>query len=512
MSEVAAPNRRGQTPPLARNTAWNLAGLTLPLIAAGIAMPALVERFGPGRFGILSLVWMVQSFAGELGFGRATTRFVALVREQGARSRLAHIVWTTATLQLAISLCAALGLLAASGPLVRALHVQPELLPDARAAVLAIAALLPLTLVGSAFRGLLEAEQRFDFVNLVRLPSTLAVLLLPLLAVVLGGGIPAALWLMVAGRAASLVAYMALALRQVPAIAHPAFGGEDGWAMVAFGSWATVSTLVSPALAQLERWFLGALTGVAALGYYTPAYELGTRLAVVPSAFVATLFPALTGLVGLGDAAALARLASRAGRIVLALFGPIVLLTVLGAGDLLRIWLGADFSARSALALQILMVGVLVNALAQVPYAVLQSVGRADITAKLHLAELPVHALLAYLLVRRWGIPGAAAAWTVRAALDALLLFALAGLVSPMRWRALTAERVPQIVAGLLGCGTVAALLIGAERDLSLRLAAVALSLGAALVLLWRLALTPAERGRVAAYAHGMRVRVAQWK
>ncbi len=504
---VASGGAQGRV--LARNTAWNLAGLTLPLLAAAAAMPALVARLGPGRFGLLSLVWMLQSFAGDLGFGRATTRFAALVRD-GARGRLGRIVWTTVALQLVIGACAALALLAAAGPLVRLLRVEPALAGDARAAVLGVAALLPLTLVSSAWRGLLEAEQRFDMVNLVRVPSTAAMFLLPLLAIVLGAGLPVAVWAIVAGRGAGLLAYAALALRQVPALARPAFGGEDAAAVLAFGSWATVSTVVSPALAQLERWFLGGLAGAAALGYYTPAFEVGTRLADVPAAFTLTLFPAITALVGAGDAAGAVRLAARGARVVLALFGPVILVGAVGAADLLRVWLGAEFAARSTVALQVLLVGVLVNALAQIPFAVLQSLGRADITAKIHLAELPVYALAAYLLVRRWGIPGAAAAWTARATVDAALLFVSAGVLSPLRWRALRAERVPQLMAFLLCFGALAAALTGSQHGAGARLLAAALSLGAAVALLWRFGLAPAERGRLAEYAQLVRPRTAE--
>ncbi len=510
MSSAGATTARSQAAPLARNTAWNLAGMILPVAAAAVAMPELVRRFGADRFGILSLVWMVQGFASELGFGRATTRFVALLRGRGERARLPHVVWTTVALQLAIGLLGALALLTAAGPIVRALHVQPALLGDARAAVRAMAVLLPVTLVSSAFRGLLEAEQRFDYVNVVRLPSTAAMFLLPLAAVLLGAGLSTTIWLIVVARAAGLAAYAGLAVRQAPAIARPQLRGEDAAAIVAFGGWVTVSTLVSPALAQIERWLLGALVGMAALGYYTPAVEVGTRLAVVPAAFIATLFPALTGLVGEGDPAALAPLASRAGRIVLALFGPVVLAAALGAGDLLRLWLGSDFAARSTLALQLLLVGVLINALAQVPFAVLQSLGRADVTAKVHLAELPLQVPLAYLLVSRWGIPGAAAAWSARATIDALLLFLLAGRLSPLSWRALRAERVPQLMLVLLGLGAAGAAFVGTQSGLTVRLGVVTLSLAGALVLLWHFALAPAERGRVVAYATLLRRGAAQ--
>src|SRR5690606_37764211 len=55
--------------------------------------------------------------------------------------------------------------------------------------------------------------------------------------------------------------------------------------------------------------------------------------------------------------------------------------------------------------------------------ALLQAHGRADITAKLHLIELPLFATCLVLAVGYFGLMGAALAWVARVALDALLLY-----------------------------------------------------------------------------------------
>jgi hypothetical protein len=73
-----------------------------------------------------------------------------------------------------------------------------------------------------------------------------------------------------------------------------------------------------------------------------------------------------------------------------------------------------------------ILLGVLANGFAHVPYALLQSAGRADITGKLHVMELPIYAAMLITLAAAYGILGAAIAWTVRAGFDALLLHALA--------------------------------------------------------------------------------------
>jgi O-antigen/teichoic acid export membrane protein len=69
-----------------------------------------------------------------------------------------------------------------------------------------------------------------------------------------------------------------------------------------------------------------------------------------------------------------------------------------------------------------LVVGVFLNSLAQVPFSLIQGVGRPDLTAKLHVAEMPFYLLVLWLLISKYGIVGVAMAWTLRVGLDAAAL------------------------------------------------------------------------------------------
>jgi O-antigen/teichoic acid export membrane protein len=104
---------------------------------------------------------------------------------------------------------------------------------------------------------------------------------------------------------------------------------------------------------------------------------------------------------------------------------PAVALTVGLARSGLTIWLGADFAEHSFRVLQWLAVGVLINSLAAIPFALVQGAGRPDLTAKLHLIELPGYLLTLWWLIGARGVEGAAIAWTARMGVDALVLFGM---------------------------------------------------------------------------------------
>jgi O-antigen/teichoic acid export membrane protein len=105
---------------------------------------------------------------------------------------------------------------------------------------------------------------------------------------------------------------------------------------------------------------------------------------------------------------------------------PFLLVIIVFAREGLTVWVGEEFALHSTVVLQLLAIGVFFNSLATIPFALAQGAGRPDITGKLHLIELPAYALLLLVLVYTRGIEGAAIAWTVRMAADALALFVLA--------------------------------------------------------------------------------------
>jgi O-antigen/teichoic acid export membrane protein len=101
------------------------------------------------------------------------------------------------------------------------------------------------------------------------------------------------------------------------------------------------------------------------------------------------------------------------------------MLIVLFAEEGLRIWLGAGFAVESTTVAKWLALGVFANSLAQVPFTLIQGAGRPDLTAKLHLAQLPPYLVGLWWFTIRYGIDGVGMMWTLRAVLDAALLFAL---------------------------------------------------------------------------------------
>jgi O-antigen/teichoic acid export membrane protein len=111
--------------------------------------------------------------------------------------------------------------------------------------------------------------------------------------------------------------------------------------------------------------------------------------------------------------------------------------------------MGPDFAAHSTHVLQVLLVGIVANCAAQVPYALIQATGRADLTAKVHLIEIPAYVCLGYFMIKKFGIEGAAIVWSLRLVLESGVLLAIARRYLSVSLTDARHQSIPQIILTL---------------------------------------------------------------
>ena len=359
---------------------------------------------------------------------------------------------------------------------------------------------LPVVLLLSGLRGILEGAQRFDLSNAMRMLSSAASVAIPAIGAVAGASLPSIMWWILISRSIVCVLYLVAIRRALPTLRWRLPGRwTRSRELLSFGGWVLVSNVVSPVLVYFDRFALGSIVGVAAVGFYTAPYEGVTRLLLVAVSLAGSLLPALTSLETRGDRSRSAELVSSSGRTLMVVMAPPLALIFAFAPRLLQVWLGPAYAAQSSLALQILTVGVFLNALAQVPFVTLYAFNRPDLPAKFHLVELAIHIPLTILLVRNFGITGAAAAWTGRVGLDVCLLLAASARCTGVSVAAVAGGRIARIGAAVLGL--VAVLMIAAVLLDSMPVLAAVMTIASVagfLLLSWWWILLGAEREAIA--------------
>lgn len=474
---------------LTRNWGLNLTGQILPLAVAVAAMPYVIHGLGAERFGILSIAWTLLGFCGflDLGLGRATTKFVAECLGRGEIEKLSAIVWTSLWTQVIVGIAGAL-LAAWFIPVLvdHWLKISAALGGEAKVSFFVLAAALPVVIGGNAFRGVLEAAQHFHVVNYVKIPANACIYLLPALALPLGLGLPGIVLLLALARVGTMIAYLAACLRFFPGIRRNV---DFEWhllrPLLVYGGWVTVSNVVSPLLVYMDRFFIGTVVSVAAVGYYAAPYEVVTRAWVLPASLANTIFPAFSSLEATGSAKRNEELCARSLKSILLMLGPPLLLAIAFAREILGFLLGADYADRGALVMQILAVGVLVNSLAQIVFSLLQGLGRPDLVAKFHMAELPFYGVLLWFLLKHMGISGAALAWTLRVSADALLLFVAMFWLKLASWRSFVRNGLQKSTAAVCAFGALLVVLWLTGQPIWLRGMSAGLLLSAFAFVTW---------------------------
>jgi O-antigen/teichoic acid export membrane protein len=476
---------------LAGKLAWNLAGESIPVLAAVVAIPILVHRLGADRFGVLTLSWIIAGYFGlfDFGLGRALTKAMAQELSLGRDAKAAELFWTALAVMLTLGAAAAVSLAMITPWLARgALKIPLALQHETLAGLYVIAVGLPMLISSSALRAGLTAAGRFDLLNLIRTPSGIMSFAAPVLVLPFTHNLGWLIAALMANRAASWLIYFSAIFRALPKLkADLRLDRACVASLLGFGAWITVSNVVTPLMIYLDRFLIGALMSMAALTAYSVPMEIISKSFILPAAVSGVMFPAFARAFAVAPEAITA-LFVRSLKLVALILCPWCAAVVAFAPQIMALWMGHEFAARSSVVLQILAIGAFVTGLSWIPLALLHGAHRPDLAAKIHLVDFPIYALVLWISVRRFGLAGAAFTWSGRLLIENLVIFAMASQFIVASRREIVAACASLVIA-------IAVIVVGAFVP-DLRSKAIFLcGLAAAVSMLaWRILLDRKER------------------
>ncbi|MDP9314580.1 MAG: flippase [Chloroflexota bacterium] len=408
------------------NILYNLLGGIVPLIIAFAAIPFLIRGLGTERFGVLTLIWTILAYFSifDAGVGRAVTKFVAEHIAQGRNAEIPSLVWTAGALIAIVGIIGG-GILAVTTPLVLAsvLDIPSALQLETLNSFYCISVAIPFLVLSLGFRGVLEAQRRFDTVNLVLIPCRSLNYLGPVLLLQFAQRLDVIAAFLLLNQMVMAITLVYLCIRSISGVPHYSLLDKQYIRpLLSYGGWLTVSSIVSPFMEYIDRVIVGAMLTLSAVAYYTTPYESVSKLMFLPVAVTGVLFPVFSSLVVSRPEEAADSL-FRAVKLLVITLVPLVLTLLLLSDTLLTAWVGAKFAQHSVGVLRWLIVGCLLfNALGRIFTNWTHAHNRPDVTAKVHLLELPVYLMLLWYLVHQYGIVGAAVAWVARALVDMIFL------------------------------------------------------------------------------------------
>ena len=426
MNKASAINTKNSF--FAKYALINLFGQSLIVITGIISIPILIGGMGTERFGILTLAWAVTGYFSifDLGIGRAMTK---LISERLGRSQLEDIpsvVWSGMLLMLVVGLLGTSLLYLFSPYLVKEVLTIPiKLQSETIEAFVLLAFTIPIVVTSTSLRGILEAYQRFDLMNFIRIPMGILTFVSPLIVLQFSKNIIFIVASLVVIRFVEWFVNLFICLNIIPELRKKIKIEKNLLkTLISFGSWITISNIAGPLIAYMDRFLIGSLVSLTAVTYYTVPFDLNTRVMIIPGAIVGVLFSAFSATYE-KDREVSAKMFFSGLKYTFMIVFPIILLIMVFASEGLELWLGKEIAMESTRVLQLLAFGSLLNCLTYIPTGLVQAAGRPDITGKLHILELPFYLFVLYILVKKFGIEGAAIAYILRVSVDVIVLLSM---------------------------------------------------------------------------------------
>ncbi len=476
-----------------KNAAISIGAAGLIAIMGLIAVPLLVERLGAAKFGILSLAWIVIGYASllDLGLGRALTKLTADRLGAGRQDEIPGLFWMAMVLLGAIGIAAGAVIVALSGWLANdVLSIPDSLAGETQTTFILLGCSVPFVLTSTALMGNLEAHQRFDLTNGVAVPLSFLSFFGPVAIAFFTTNLAVVVSAVCVSRASATVIYLFLCMRVDPLVRRERrIDRAKVSPLLRFGGWVTVAAVVTGVMLTLDRVLIGATVSAAAVAFYATPYEASKQLLFVSATFSGVLFPGFAANVG-RDPERTETLFGRGVRATFVGLFPLVLITSVLAYQLLEIWINQEFAQNGGPILQLLPIGILINGLAFVAFALIQST-RPDIIAKVACVELPLYLGGLWLLLQADGIRGAAIGFLLRALTDTAVLYFFTRRLGLVQARVLfSIARMAVIAIVIVGLG---ALVPGA----GLKLAYVLVVIACFVPIAWSRILTDHERLRL---------------
>jgi O-antigen/teichoic acid export membrane protein len=383
-------------------------------------VPYLLHRLGVEAYGVIGVVAVVVSQLAwlQLGVGPATTRRVAEAVGRRDREALWAFFRVATLIGLGAGVVGGLVLLVVGRWLVGRAIASGALTVDVTQIVAAGAVtVLATSLSASRLAGVLGQEQ-FHLLAAIRVVQGAGRVAAAVGAVAAGLGLAGVMWAQAAVDLATSMLLLSFGVsREEGASARPALSPyvRD---LLGLGFPFAVTGGLLALLTDAEKIVMALARPIGDFAFYSVPHNVALRIGALAMAFAGNLVPRLAFLgVARGVSATLAMM-NRASRVALGLTGAGLALLIAVVPELLGAWLGHEFAAVSSRPARLLLLVVLVNTGGSTYNAFLRAQARPIILVLVYLVQILPYMVFLYLLVRGWGVDGAAAALFLRSVLD----------------------------------------------------------------------------------------------
>lgn len=339
--------------------------------------PFLLHALGSERFGLWALLGISAQYAviGDLGISNALIKQIAEASLDTERNTVRDLAGSATAIFAVIGGISTALIFAFDKAILRALHVQSLLLPEADVLLRGMVLVLWMTLLSNVYTSVLSGLHRMDLTNAIQTAGVVLNAIGSVVAVEFGAGLTGLMLSSAATVMASWAAAVFLVRRTIP--------GE--WFLLPSTHWKVVRGLLSFGgylyVAGLSTLLLGPMMKVLLTRFgwleWVADFELASRVVTqIRSLFANAMFPLLPAASLLGrELASVHSLFAKATRLLWSSAVPVFLGLSITAGPLITVWLGHSLP-NVQFGLMLLSLGWLCNVMTIAPYLLVQGLDK----------------------------------------------------------------------------------------------------------------------------------------
>lgn len=364
-----------------KNSVYGLLSWLLPIVPAFLATRIVVHKLGNEEYGVLVALIGFISYFFTTAIGKVAAKYVAEYTATGHEEKISAVISGTLIFGFGTTLVGLLATVFLARFIVeRVLFIEQRLQDEAVTGLYIASATIITIVIGQVFQLVLQGLHRFDRFLLLANLSTASFSLGSIALVMLGYGVVAILWWNLATWLIVCTASYIAAKRALPEFRFTINIGSETFRLVAsYGLSLMAYQLFGNVLLLFERGWIMRQFGAAELTFYVIPMSLAMYVHMFVASLVLAMFPKVNELLDRPEQ--LARLYTRATKIVVAIVFFATACSVGGGYAFIKLWLGETYADESYVLLVIHTVTFAILAVHTVAWQIAESFRSARVNA-----------------------------------------------------------------------------------------------------------------------------------
>ncbi len=392
-----------------KNVSSSWFSLGVNILVGVFLSPFILHRLGDTAYGIWILIFSVTGYYGlfDLGIRSSVVRYVSTYTATGDQEGLAKLINTSLATYTAIGAVAMAVTLTGSLFVDHLFRIPTAFLETARLLFLMVGTAVALGFPGGVFGGILEGLQRFYFVNLTNVVSTLLRAALIVFVLHRGYGLLTVAAITVVLPLISSSARAFIALRVLPVRFGWSYVDRKAFREIANYSAVSFLLMIGYKLRyKTDEIVIGTFLSVTAITYFS----IGDRLLDYAGELVGSLAQLFVPMAGQshakGDMNQLRTIWIAGNRACALIIFPITAVLVILGKSVITAWVGAKYVAASYPVLVVLAIPMMFTLAQGASARILYGMAKHRTLAWVTLMESVTNLILSIVLIRPFGIVG----------------------------------------------------------------------------------------------------------